>query len=123
MTVEYLDHPFHVDGRGLTAETDQADHVRDLIQQVLFTVPGERVNRPDFGCGLGQLVFEPNSDELATATQFLVQGALTRWLDDLIVVHQVDVRSQDATLEVVVTFSDRRTGQADRTLFSSPWHR
>ena len=78
---DYFDFPYHVDGRGRTAETDEDDHIRDLIYQVLFTNPGERVNRPDFGCGISQLVFMPNSDVLAAATQFLVQGALTRWLD------------------------------------------
>ncbi len=122
MPATYLDHPFHIDGRGRTAETDPTDHIRDLIYQVLFTIPGERVNRPDFGSGLGQLTFMPDSDGLAAATQFLVQGSLTRWLDDLIVVHKVDVRSGDASLEVVVTYSDRRTGEADQAHFLSPWH-
>lgn len=120
--VTYLDHPVHLDGRGLTAETSPDDHVRDLIRQVLFTAPGERVNRPDFGCGLGQLVFMPNSDGLAAATQYLVQGALSRWLDDVIVVHRVEVLAVDSTLRVEVTFSDRRTGEADRAHFQSPWH-
>ena len=73
----YLDYPYHFDGRGRTAATSNDAHMRDLIEQVLFTAPGERVNRPDFGSGLMQLVFAPNSDELAAATQFLVQGALT----------------------------------------------
>lgn len=117
----YVDHPLHVDGRGLTAETDRDDHVRDLIYQVLFTIPGERVNRPDFGCGLSQLVFMPSSEGLAGATQLLVQGALNRWLDGVIAVHRVEVLARDATIEVVVTFSDRRTGEADRAHFLSPW--
>jgi len=69
-----IDYPYHFDSRGRTATADYADHVRDLIEQVLFTSPGERVNRPNFGCGLRQLIFAPASDELATATQFLVQG-------------------------------------------------
>jgi uncharacterized protein len=118
----YLDHPVHLDGRGLTAETGPDDHVRDLIRQVLFTAPGERVNRADFGCGLGQLVFMPNSDGLAAATQYLVQGALSRWLDEVIVVHRVEVLAEDSSLSVEVTFSDRRTGEADRVHFQSPWH-
>ena len=79
-----IDFPFHFDGRGRTAEAATDEHVRDLIEQVLFTSPGERVNRPTFGSGLMQLVFAPNSDELATATQFLVQAALQQWLGDLI---------------------------------------
>jgi len=78
-----VDFPFHFDTRGRTAETGDSDHIRDLIAQVLFTSAGERVNRPDFGCGLQRLVFAPNSDELAAATQFLVQGSLQQWLGDL----------------------------------------
>ena len=89
-----IDYPFHLDGRGRTALTSDDDHIRDLIEQVLFTTPGERVNRPTFGTGLMQLVFAPNSDELATATQFLIQGALQQWLGDLIQIEAVQVESQ-----------------------------
>ena len=65
--------------------------MRDLIEQVLFTAPGERVNRPEFGCGLKQLVFAPASDALAAATEQLVHGALIRWLDPVISVEKVAV--------------------------------
>jgi phage baseplate assembly protein W len=119
---DYFDFPYHVDGRGRTAETDEDEHIRDLIYQVLFTNPGERVNRPDFGCGIGQLVFMPNSDSLAAATQFLVQGALTRWLDNVIAVQRVDVVPQDSTLSVRVVFLKRSTGEAREAQFLSPWH-
>ena len=79
--------------------------------QVLFTAPGERVNRPDFGSGLLQLLFTPNSDELATATQFLVQGALQRWLGDLIVIEAVAVESDESLLRVTVRYVVRRSQQ------------
>ena len=79
-----LDYPYQFDGRGRTAEADDQAYIRGLIEQVLFTAPGERVMRPDFGSGLMQLVFAPNSLELAAATQFLVQGALQQWLGNLI---------------------------------------
>ena len=118
---DYFDFPYRIDGRGRTAETNEPDHVRDLIYQVLFTSPGERVNRPDFGCGIGQLVFMPNSDALAAATQFLVQGALTRWLDGVIAVQRVDVVAQDNVLTVGVVFTDRRTGEKHDERFLSPW--
>jgi phage baseplate assembly protein W len=121
MNETFFDFPFRIDGRGRTAETDRDDHVRDLIHQVLFTAPGERVNRPDFGCGIGQLTFMPNGDQLAAATQFLVQGALTRWLDTVIVVHEVLVEALDAQLTVTVAYSDRRTGELHDTRFHSPW--
>ena len=106
-----LDYPNAFDGRGRTAETTDDDDLRDLIEQVLFTAPGERVNRPDFGSGLLQLVFAPNGDELSTATQFLVQGALQRWLGDLILVEAVGVRTDDAALHVTVQYVARRNGE------------
>ncbi len=104
-----IDFPFHLDGRGRTAAADADDHIRDLIEQVLFTTPGERVNRPTFGSGLLQLLFAPNSDELATATQLLVQGALQQWLGDRIEIQAVEVASEDAVLRVTVAYVTRRT--------------
>ena len=100
----HLDHPFHIDALGSSAQTDDADHLRDLIAQVLFTAPGERVMRPDFGSGLLGLVFEPNSSTLAATTQMLVQGALQQHLGHLIAVHAVDVAPIDAALEVSVQY-------------------
>ena len=90
---------------------DDATHVRDMIEQVLFTVPGERVNRPDFGCGLLQLVFAPNSDTLAAAVQMSVQGALQQWLGERIAVESVDVSHRDATLQVDVQYVLRQGQQ------------
>lgn len=116
----FLDHPFHHDGRGRTATTDADDHVRDMIYQVLFTNPGERVNRPDFGCSLLQLVFMPNSDALATVTQFMVQGALQRWLADVIRVEQVRVTSEEERLVVDVVYVRRDNGQREQDRFTSP---
>ena len=113
-----IDYPFHIDGRGRTADTDQDDHIRDLIEQVLFTAPGERVNRPAFGSGLMQLVFAPNSDELATATQFMVQGALQQYLSDLIQVQNVKVESEAATLQVTVEYIVLRNQQKQVARFS-----
>jgi uncharacterized protein len=103
--------PLHFDNRGRTAETGLEDHIRDMIEQVLFTTPGERVNRPDFGSGLLQLVFQPNSSELATTTQFLVQGSLQQWLGELIEVNAVEVESHDSTLQVTVRYTIRRSQQ------------
>lgn len=107
----YFDYPFHLDGRGRSAETDDNDHVRDLIFQVLFTSPGERVNRPDFGCGLKRLIFMPNSDALAISTQAIVRGALRRWLGRVIKVESVAVEAVDAQLKVKVVYARRTTGE------------
>jgi uncharacterized protein len=113
-----LAYPFHFDGRGRTAVSGAPDHVRQLIEQVLFTAPGERVNRPTFGSGVMQLVFAPNDDALAAATQLTVQGALQLWLAELIAVEGVDVVSVDATLEVTVRYVVRATGDRRTDTFT-----
>ena len=104
-----VDFPYRIDGRGRTADTGAEAHVRDLIEQVLFTAPGERVNRPTFGSGLLGLVFEPNGEALAAATEHTVQGALQLWLGEVIVVEGVDVTSEESRLEVTVRYILRRT--------------
>src|SRR4029434_9670288 len=104
-----IDFPFHFDRRGRTATTDDDDHIRDMIEQLLFTNPGERVNRPDFGSGVQQLIFAPNSPELAATLQFTVQAALQRWLGDVIEVRELTVTSQDATLSISLKYAVRRT--------------
>jgi len=110
--------PYRIDGRGRTAEADEDVHIRDLIEQVLFTSPGERVMRPDFGCGLLALTFEPNSPELAATVQFLVQGALQQWLGHLIAVEAVEVTSVESTLRVCVQYAIRRNDERVSAQFS-----
>jgi phage baseplate assembly protein W len=104
-----VEFPYGIDLRGRTAGADDDAHIRDLIEQVLFTAPGERVNRPTFGSGLLGLVFEPNGEALAAATEHTVHGALQRWLGDLIVVEDVDVARDESRLEVTVSYVVRRT--------------
>jgi phage baseplate assembly protein W len=103
-----IDFTYQFDHRGRTAETGYEEHIRDMIEQVLFTSPGERVNRPAFGSGLLQLLFAPNSDELAGTTQFLVQSALQEWLGELIQVESVQAESEESTLRVTVEYIIRR---------------
>jgi len=107
----HVAHPFAVDGRGRTAEADDEAYLRQIVELVLFTAPGERVNRPDFGTGLAGLVFEPNSAELHTAVEYLVQGGLQRWLGDLLQVENVSVTHDDGTLAVTVAYLALRRGQ------------
>jgi phage baseplate assembly protein W len=107
----HIDFPFHFDSRGHTATMDEENHIRDMIEQFLFTSPGERVNRPDFGSGLLGMVFEPNSPELAAALQHTIQAGLQRWLGDLIEVQALEVTSEDAVLRVVIQYLVRRTGE------------
>ena len=112
-----IDYPFHFDSRGRTAATDDSDHIRDMIEQLLFTSPGERVNRPDFGSGLMQMVFAPNSPELAAALQFTLQAALNRWLGDVVDVRALEVSSVDSRLKVDLTYALRRTGETHTDTF------
>ena len=118
--MNHLDFPYHIDGRGRTAVTDDAEHVRDLIEQVLFTSPGERVMRPDFGSGLLAMVFEPNSTALAATTQMLIQGALQQYLGDLIAVQSVQVEAVDSTFRVDVRYSLLRDGSVRLDSFAAP---
>jgi hypothetical protein len=117
-----IDFPYHIDNRGRTAITDSYDkisdfqrwghvalsgyekHILDMIEQLLFTSPGERVNRPEFGSGLLTLIFSSNSPELAAAMQSLMQAAIERWLGDLIEIQALDVTSEDSTLRITVQY-------------------
>ena len=113
-----LDIPLRFDGRGRTAETDDDAHVRQMIEQVLSTAPGERVNRPTFGSGVLGLVFAGNSDALAAATRLSVQAALQEWLGDVVEVTEVAVEADDATLRLDVRYVVRRTGESRVATFS-----
>jgi phage baseplate assembly protein W len=113
-----VDFPYHVDGRGRTADTGADDHLRDLIEQVLFTAPGERVMRPDFGSGLLGLVFEPGGPELVATTQHLVQGSLQQELGNLIAVDSVEVEQDDGTLTVSVSYVALQTQQRTSASFT-----
>jgi Bacteriophage baseplate protein W len=97
--------PYGFDPGGRTAQTDLAGHIRDMIEQILLTAPGERVNRPTFGCGTAQLVFAPNSDALAATQQQVIQASLQQWLSDLIRVQGVVVSAEDATLRITVRYT------------------
>jgi uncharacterized protein len=100
----HIDFPYHIDDSGATADTEDQDYIYDLIEQVLFTQRGERVNRPDFGCGVDQLVFEPNSIELSSAIQTTIHSDLQRWLSEVLQVQSVRVAPIDARLAIDVDF-------------------
>ena len=109
-----VDFPFHVASNGRTSSTDWNDHIRDMIEQLLFTTPGERVNRPGFGSGLLQMVFAPNSNEVAATLRYLVESNVQEYLGELIQLHEVAVESRDAALEVTLRYTVLRT-QEERT--------
>jgi phage baseplate assembly protein W len=113
-----LSYPFSIDRNGRTGTVEEDRHIRQLIEQVLFTVPGERVNRPTFGTPINQLVFAPNSSEIATASQVLIQGSLQQWLDNIIRVESVEVDSEESTMRVTIQYVVTRTQQRRIETFS-----
>lgn len=117
-TMTNLGYPFSIDQNGRTETVEEDRHIRQLIEQVLFTVPSERVNRPAFGTPINQLVFAPNSSELATATQVLIQGSLQQWLGNIIRVESVEVESEESTMHVTIRYVVTRTQQRRIEAFS-----
>jgi len=126
---QFIAFPFQLDGSGRTAVTADDQHLRDMIRQLVFTDPGERVMRPEFGCGIRRLVFMPNSDALAAATQLLVQGSLQTFLGGDIAVNSVEVDNRplgieppdrDSILQITVSFTRTATGQSDSASFGPP---
>jgi phage baseplate assembly protein W len=115
-----IDYPFRFDDRGRTAGVDEDNHIREMIEHVLFTNPGERVNRPTFGSGLLQLVFAPNSDTLAAATQMNVQASLQQWLGDVISIESVEVTNIDSVLTVRVSYVVRSSQEQRLAEFKQP---
>jgi phage baseplate assembly protein W len=106
-----IDYPFHFDSRGRTASTTNDDHVRDMLEQLLFTNVGERVNRPDFGSGIQQLIFGPTSPELAAALQYTLKAAIQRWMSDIIELQALEVVSQESTLSISIQYLVRSTNE------------
>lgn len=117
--VEWVDDPLHLDARARTARTPEEDWLRDLVRAVLFTAPGERVHRPEFGSGALQLVFQPTSVEIATTVQFVVQGALQQWVGHLVEIAGVDVAASEDSLHITVSWTDRRTGRTRSETFEA----
>ncbi|WP_141340280.1 GPW/gp25 family protein [Bradyrhizobium sp. USDA 3458] len=113
----FVEYPYHFDGRHRTAEALPADHVRQLIEQLLFTQPGERVNRPDFGSGVMQLVFSAGSPEVAASAEYLIRGVLQQFLADRILVSDVSVEARDARLEITIDYTILATGEAVTATF------
>lgn len=115
-----IDFPFRIDRRGRVAAAADPKHVLDLIEQLLLTSPGERVNQPDFGSGVMQFVFTPNSPELAAATQFTMQAALQKYLNDLIRVQSLKVTCIDSVLSIDLQYILLQTGQSIAVQITRP---
>ena len=106
-----IDYPIRINSRNRIADTTEENHIKDMIEQILFTSPGERVNRPTFGCGLLGLIFEPGGTPLSEMTEAVVAGALQQWLGEVIRVDGVSVEQEDSTLRVDIVYTIRRTNE------------
>ena len=113
--------PYQLDPQGTTATAASADdHIAQMLEQLLFTRPGERVNRPDFGCGLLDLVFGPNSPEVAAALSITVPAAVQQWLGDVVKIESVDVTPAASQLQVTLSYLVLATGAASTLTLSVP---
>ena len=110
--------PLAIDGHGRTARADEAAHVRQTIEQLIFTAPGERVNRPGFGSGIQQLAFAPNSPELAATLQFTLQAAIQQTLSDVIEIQALTASAVESRLTIELAYVLRRTGAAQTATFT-----
>ncbi|MBV9097473.1 MAG: GPW/gp25 family protein [Frankiaceae bacterium] len=102
---------------GGVATVGHKAYVEQLVEQLLFTSPGERVNRPTFGCGLEGLVFGTLTDEVITATRYVVQASLQKWLRDFIDVDDVAIAATGGQLTVTVKYTLLADGQAQSAVF------
>ncbi len=113
--------PYHVGPQGTTATAASADdHIAQMLQQLLFTRPGERVNQPTFGCGLLNLVFSPNSPEVAAALSITVSAAVQQWLGDVVQIQSVDVTSAGSQLQVMLSYVTVTTGAPSTLTLAVP---
>jgi uncharacterized protein len=112
--------PYHLDDRGRTAPADSDAHIRQMLELLLLTRPGERVNRPDFGCGLLDLVFGPDSPEVAAALSVTIAAAVGQWLGDLISLTSLEVTAEDSTLNVSLAYQVLATGSAAELILAIP---
>lgn len=113
-------YPFQFDSRGRTATADLPSHISQMLEQLIFTNPGERVNQPTFGSAVSQLLFAPNSPELAATVQFTMQAAIQRWLGDIIQLNSVTVQVSDSTLSLTVVYVIRQINQEQTATFTRP---
>ena len=114
----HIDFPYQFDQLGRTGQCNKNKHIRDMIELVLFTSPGERLNRPDFGCGLLQLVFAPNNDITASTIQLTIQSSLNKWLGSLIDINNVSIQKEEEKLIIVVDYTVKKSKQGNTAIFT-----
>ncbi|HZH03072.1 MAG TPA: GPW/gp25 family protein [Myxococcaceae bacterium] len=115
-----LHFPFQLGDRGVPLTANYLQTVRQQLEQLLFTVPGERVNRPRFGCGIQRLVFGSASPEAATAAEYVIKINIQEFMGELVKLDAVKVTAEDATLFVDILYTLRDTGEERAETFRRP---
>lgn len=105
---------------GRTLTRDESGHVRDMLELVLFTAPGERVNQPEFGCGLNRLLFAGAAPELEGTLDMTVRGAVQRWLGDVLAIESLAVTVSDSTVSIALAYILRASGEPGTARFERP---
>jgi len=113
----YLDFPFGLTPDGAIASVDEDHHIRERLEQILFTSPGERVMVPDFGCGARDLIFAGNNPVLAAATEFKVARALQTYMGNQVLINAVDVVNDEEKLIVTIVYTKTKDLQQQQTTF------
>lgn len=117
MNGTYLNFPFGLAPDGSVAVVDEDDHIRERLEQILFTAPGERVMVPDFGCGVRDLVFAGNNEVLAAATEFKVARALQTYMGNQVLITGVDVTNDEEKLRIVINYTKSKDLQRQQAEF------
>jgi phage baseplate assembly protein W len=112
--------PYRLDARGATATAGYDDHVEQMVELLLLTRPGERVNLPAFGCGLLDMVFAPNSPEIAAALDVTIAAAVNLWLGDVISLSSLEVTSVESELQVQLSYTVLATGTPANMMLAIP---
>lgn len=111
--IRAIAHPLAIDGgkKELREQNDLDAHVREMLFQLLLTDPGERVNRPDFGCGIRRMVFSPLNESAASLAQVTILNALETFLSSVITTDRVDVEFHDETAEIKIVYTSKTSGE------------
>lgn len=97
--------PFAFANTGRTRVPDAEQRLAELVEMLLFTIPGERVMRPTLGTPVSELLFEGMNDALDAALQVAVHAALSQNLAGIIDVREVEVTSNDTTIDVSIVYA------------------